>query len=96
MARVIIKPQTADNLRSLVRLAVENQLGVINFGIAKTKGSRKNNIFASHLQVIFGRTSIAGKRACETPKSSKEYDYSYGFAQSAQPGKRVCETPNLT
>ena len=37
MARVIIKPQTADNLRSLIRLAVENQLRVINFGIAKTK-----------------------------------------------------------
>ena len=37
MARVIIQPQTADNLRSLIRLAVENQLRVINFGIAKTK-----------------------------------------------------------
>jgi len=37
MARVIIKPQTADNLRNLIRLAVENQLRVINFGIAKTK-----------------------------------------------------------
>ena len=37
MARVIIKPQTADNLRNLIRLAVENQLRVIDFGIAKTK-----------------------------------------------------------
>ena len=37
MARVIIKPQTADNLRNLIRLAIENQLRVINLGIAKTK-----------------------------------------------------------
>ena len=37
MARVIIQPQTADNLRNLIRLAVENQLRVIDFGIAKTK-----------------------------------------------------------
>ena len=37
MARVIIQPQTADNLRNLIRLALENQLRVINFGIAKTK-----------------------------------------------------------
>ena len=37
MARVIIQPQTADNLRNLIRSAVENQLRVIDFGIAKTK-----------------------------------------------------------
>ena len=37
MAQVIIKPQTADNLRNLIRLAVENQMRVIDFGIAKTK-----------------------------------------------------------
>jgi len=37
VAQVIIKPQTAENLRNLIRLAVENQLRVINFGIAKTK-----------------------------------------------------------
>lgn len=37
MARVIVQPQTADNLRNLIRLAVENQLRVINSGIAKTK-----------------------------------------------------------
>ena len=37
MARVIIKPQTADNLRNLIGLAVENQMRIIDFGIAKTK-----------------------------------------------------------
>ena len=37
MAQVIIKPQTDDNLRNLIRLAVENQMRVIDFGIAKTK-----------------------------------------------------------
>jgi len=37
MAQVIIQPQTAANLRNLIRLAVENQLRVIDFGIAKTK-----------------------------------------------------------
>jgi hypothetical protein len=37
MAKIIIQPQTADNLKNLIRSAVENQLSVINFGIAKTK-----------------------------------------------------------
>lgn len=37
MAQVIVQPQAADNLKKLIRAAVENQLRVINFGIAKTK-----------------------------------------------------------
>ena len=37
MAQVIIRPQAADNLKNLIKVAVENQLRVINFGIAKTK-----------------------------------------------------------
>jgi len=37
MAQVIIRPQAADNLKNLIKIAVENQLRVINFGIAKTK-----------------------------------------------------------
>jgi hypothetical protein len=37
MARIIIQPQTADNLKNLIKSAVENQLKVISFGIAKTK-----------------------------------------------------------
>ena len=37
MARVIIQSQTAENLKSLIQLALENQLRVIGFGIAKTK-----------------------------------------------------------
>jgi hypothetical protein len=37
MAKIIIQPQTADNLKNLIRSAVENQLSVISFGIAKTK-----------------------------------------------------------
>lgn len=37
MARVIVQPHSADNLKNLVKLAVENQLRVMNFGIAKTK-----------------------------------------------------------
>ena len=37
MARIIIQPQTDDNLKSLIKSAVENQLRVIGFGIAKTK-----------------------------------------------------------
>lgn len=42
MAQVIIRPQTADNLRNLIRLAVENQLKGIQFGIAKTKRKLRN------------------------------------------------------
>ena len=37
MARVIIQPESAGNLRELVRLAVENELKFMDFGIAKTK-----------------------------------------------------------
>jgi hypothetical protein len=37
MARVIIQAQTAENLKTLIKLALENQLRVIGFGIAKTK-----------------------------------------------------------
>ena len=37
MSRIIIQPQNADNLKNLVRSAVENQLRAINFGITKTK-----------------------------------------------------------
>ena len=37
MAQVIIRSQAADNLKNLIKVAVENQLKVINFGIAKTK-----------------------------------------------------------
>jgi hypothetical protein len=37
MARVIIEAQTADNLKTLIRLALENQLRIMGFGIAKTK-----------------------------------------------------------
>ncbi len=37
MSKIIIQPQNADNLKNLVRSAVENQLRAINFGIAKTK-----------------------------------------------------------
>lgn len=37
MARVIIQARTTKSLTTLVRLALENQLRVIGFGIAKTK-----------------------------------------------------------
>jgi len=37
MTRIIIEPQTAKNVQSLVKSAVENELKVISFGIAKTK-----------------------------------------------------------
>jgi len=37
MAQVIIRPQDADNLKNLIKGAVENQLRVINFGIDRTK-----------------------------------------------------------
>jgi hypothetical protein len=37
MARVIIEAQTADNLKTLIGLALENQLRIMGFGIAKTK-----------------------------------------------------------
>jgi len=37
MAQVIIRAQAADNLKNLIKAALENQLRVINFGIAKTK-----------------------------------------------------------
>jgi len=37
MAQVIIRPQATDNLKNLIKVAVENQLRIINFGIAKTK-----------------------------------------------------------
>lgn len=37
MAKIIIEPQTANNVKSLVKSAVENELKIIGFGIAKTK-----------------------------------------------------------
>lgn len=37
MARVIIQPESAGNLRDLIRSAVESELKAIDFGIAKTK-----------------------------------------------------------
>lgn len=37
MARIIIEPQTAKNVKTLIKLAVENQLRIMSFGIAKTK-----------------------------------------------------------
>jgi len=37
MAQVIIRAEAADNLKNLIKGAVENQLRVISFGIAKTK-----------------------------------------------------------
>ena len=37
MARVIIQAQTAENLKTLIKLALENQLRIIGFGITKTK-----------------------------------------------------------
>jgi len=37
MARIIIEPQNANNVKSLVKSAVENELKIIGFGIAKTK-----------------------------------------------------------
>jgi len=37
MAKVIIQAQTAKNLTTLIKLALENQLRIIGFGIAKTK-----------------------------------------------------------
>jgi hypothetical protein len=37
MTRVIIEPQTAKNVKNLIKLAVENEMKVIKFGIAKTK-----------------------------------------------------------
>ncbi len=37
MGRVIIQPESAANLRDLIRSAMENELKVIEFGIAKTK-----------------------------------------------------------
>jgi len=37
MARVIIQPESSDNVKNLVELALENQLRVLTVGIAKTK-----------------------------------------------------------
>jgi hypothetical protein len=37
MARVVIQPQSSDNLKNLVAIALENQLRVLTAGIAKTK-----------------------------------------------------------
>ena len=37
MAQVIVRPEAADNLKNLIKAAVENQLRVIKFGIARTK-----------------------------------------------------------
>ena len=37
MARIIIEPQDAKNVKNLVKSAVENEMKIISFGIAKTK-----------------------------------------------------------
>lgn len=41
MARIIIEPQDAKNVKSLVKSAVENELKIIGFGIAKTERKLK-------------------------------------------------------
>ena len=37
MARVIVQEQAAYNLKRLIKSAIENQLRIITFGIAKTR-----------------------------------------------------------
>ncbi len=37
MARVIVEPQAAKNVRRLIRSAVESELRVLTFGIGKTE-----------------------------------------------------------
>jgi len=37
MVRIIIEPKSANNVKILVKSAVENELKVIGFGISKTK-----------------------------------------------------------
>jgi len=41
MARVIVQEQTAHNLKNLIKSAVENQLRIITFGVAKTRKKLK-------------------------------------------------------
>jgi hypothetical protein len=41
MAQLQIRPKAATNLAALVKSAVENQMFLINFGIAKTKRKLK-------------------------------------------------------
>ncbi len=36
MTRVIIQPESSENVRNLIKIAVENQLRIINLGITKT------------------------------------------------------------
>ncbi|MBC8434427.1 MAG: hypothetical protein H8D96_21170 [Desulfobacterales bacterium] len=49
MARIIIEPQDAKNVKSLVKSAVENELKIIGFGIAKTDITNCPYVFESRV-----------------------------------------------
>ncbi len=37
MARIIVEPQNADNVKNLIKSAIENEIRIIGFGVDKTK-----------------------------------------------------------
>jgi len=63
MARVIIQPESSDNVKNLVELALENQLRVLTVGIAKTKSKlsqfeRENEMESSAFYEKFGQGKL--------------------------------------
>jgi hypothetical protein len=63
MARVIIEPESSDNVKNLVELALENQLRVLTVGIAKTKSKlsefeRENAMESSAFYEKYGQGKL--------------------------------------
>ena len=69
MARIIIEPQNANNVKNLVKSAVENELKIIEFGITKTK--RK----LAELENKFGTDSGSFYRKFNEGKMGDDIEY---------------------
>ena len=69
MARIIIEPQNANNVKSLVKSAVENELKIIGFGIDKTKKKLEE------LEKKFGMDSVNFYKKFNEGKMGDDLEY---------------------
>ena len=69
MARIIIEPQNGNNVKSLVKSAVENELKIIGFGIDKTKKKLEQ------LEKKFGMDSVNFYKKFNEGKMGDDLEY---------------------
>lgn len=69
MVRVTIEPQAAKNVKALIQAAMENQLRILRFGIAKTK------VKLHELENRFGMDSEDFYRQFNQGKLGDDLDY---------------------